>query len=162
MTKTVPLLHLVLTPHRSLGPRGFAILMSVTTLLCSFIALRFLMLSSKAWPVAIFMMLDILLLYGAFRLNYRSATEREDIWLAYHTLDVRQRARNGTETCTTLNPQWVRVDLEVLNDFQNRLSLVSHGRRLAVGQFLAPHERTEICETLQSALARLKSMSRSA
>ncbi len=153
-------MHLVLTPHRSLGPRGFAILMSVTTFLCAFISLRFLMLSSKAWPVAVFMMLDVVLLYWAFRANYRSATEREDIWLESKSLDVRQRARSGSERLTTLNPHWVKVELEELNEFQNRLLLVSHGNKLAIGHFLAPHERMEIYETLQSALARLNSMSR--
>jgi uncharacterized membrane protein len=162
MAQTAPLLHLVLTPHRSLGPRGFAILMSVTTGLCALIALRFLMFSSKAWPVAVFMCLDVVLLYWAFRTNYRSATEREDIWLDSKLLDVRQRARNGDETHTSLNPHWVRVELEELNEFQNRLFLVSHGRKLAIGHFLAPHERTDICDELQSALARANSMSRSA
>jgi uncharacterized membrane protein len=162
MTTTPPLLHLVLTPHRSLGPRGFAILMSVTTFLCAFIALRFLMLSSKAWPVAVFMALDLALLYWAFRANYRSATEREDIWLDSKLLDVRQRARSGAETHITLNPHWVKVELEELNEFQNRLCLVSHGQTYSIGTFLAPHERADICEALQSALARLKSMSRSA
>ncbi len=160
MATTAPLLHLVLTPHRSLGPRGFAVLMSVTAVLAALISLRFLLLSTKAWPVALFMCLDVVVLYWAFRVNYRSATEREDVWLDSKTLDVRQRARNGSEQVISLNPHWVKVELRVLNEFQNQLQLISHGRTLAIGSFLAPHERIEIGDEIQSALLRLKSMSR--
>jgi uncharacterized membrane protein len=160
MDQPAPLLHLVFTPNRSLGPRGFAILMSVTTVLGALIALRFLLLSSKAWPIAIFMCLDVLLLYWAFRLNYRSATQREDLWLDAKTLDVRQRASDGSETMFQLNPHWVKVDLEELNEFQNQLHLVSHGRRYRIATFVAPHERVEISAAIQSALLRLNSISR--
>jgi uncharacterized membrane protein len=161
MSQPTPLLHLVFTPNRSLGPRGFAILMSVTAVLGALIALRFLLLSSKAWPIAIFMCLDVMLLYWAFRLNYRSATQREDLWLDAKTLDVRKRDRNGSETTFQLNPHWVKVELQELNEFQNQLHLVSHGRKYTIAALLAPHERVEICAELQSALLRLNSMSRS-
>jgi uncharacterized membrane protein len=162
MEQPSPLLHLVFTPNRSLGPRGFAILMSVTTVLGALIALRFLLLSSKAWPIAIFMCIDVILLYWGFRINYRSATQREDLWLDARTLDVRQRANNGSETTFQLNPHWVKVELEELNEFQNQLHLVSHGRKYQIAALLAPHERVEICAAIQSALLRLKSISRSA
>jgi uncharacterized membrane protein len=162
MAPKAPLLHLVLTPHRSLGPRGFAVLMSVTAVLAAFIAVRFLLLSAKAWPVAVFMVLDVVLLYIAFQVNYRSATEREDVWLDAKLLEVRHRGRDGIEHVTQLNPHWVQVELQVLNEFQNRLHLISHGKALAIGSFLAPHERVEIGDEIQAVLGRLKSMSRSA
>ncbi len=162
MDQTAPLLHLIFTPHRSRGPRGFAIVMSVTGALGALIALRFLLISSKAWPIAIFMCLDVVLLYWAFRVNYRSATEREDLWLDTKTLDVRQRARNGEETCFKLNPHWVKVELQELNEFQNQLFLVSHGRKYRIAMCLAPHERTEICLELQTALRKLSNISRKA
>jgi uncharacterized membrane protein len=160
MNQPIPLLHLVFTPNRSLGPRGFAILMSVTALLGAVIALRFLLLSSKAWPIAIFMCLDVLLLYGAFRLNYRSATQREDLWLDAKTLDVRQRAGNGDEITFQLNSHWVKVELTELNEFQNQLHLVSHGRKYSIASFLAPHERVEVGAAIQLALRQLNSISR--
>jgi uncharacterized membrane protein len=162
MDQPAPLLHLIFTPNRSLSPRGFAVLMSVTTVLGALIAVRFLLLSSKAWPITIFMCLDVMLLYWAFRLNYRSATQREDLWLDAKTLDVRQRAGNGHETTFQLNPHWVKVELEELNEFQNQLHLVSHGRKYRIATFLAPHERVEISAAIQSALLRLNNMSRSA
>jgi uncharacterized membrane protein len=160
MDSKAPLLHLIFTPHRSLGRRGFQILMGVTVVLAGLISLRFMLFSTKAWPILIFMCLDVVLLYWAFHANYRSATEREDLWLDSQTLDVLQRARNGDERQFHLNPHWVKVELQILNEFQNRLHLVSHGRKYSIAAFLSPHERVEIGEEIQSALLRLKSMSR--
>jgi uncharacterized membrane protein len=162
MDSTAPQLHLIFTPNRSLGPRGFAILMSVTASLAGLISLRFLLLSTKAWPIALLMGLDVLLLYLAFRANYRSATEREELWLDSARLNVRQRGRNGDERTFQLNPHWVKVELQELNEFQNRLHLISHGRKYTIAAFLSPHERVEIGEAIQSVLLRLKSISRNA
>jgi len=65
----------IITPHRSLGPRGFLIFM-----LClgglSFIA-GVIFVSLGAWPVFGFFGLDVLLVYFAFRANYRSARAYE-------------------------------------------------------------------------------------
>jgi hypothetical protein len=64
----------IITPHRSLGPRGFLIFM-----LClgglSFIA-GVIFVSLGAWPVFGFFGLDVLLVYFAFRAKYRSARLR--------------------------------------------------------------------------------------
>ena len=61
----------VLTPHRSLGPRGFLILMSAVATV-SFVA-GFAFLLMGAWPVFGFFGLDVALVYLAFKLNYRAA-----------------------------------------------------------------------------------------
>src|SRR3546814_5288173 len=60
----------VLLPHRSLGPRGFRILMLVAGGGACVIGTSFMLMG--AWPVTGFCGLEILLLYIAFRLNYRS------------------------------------------------------------------------------------------
>jgi len=66
----------IITPHRSLGPSGFLIFM-----LClgglSFIS-GVIFVSLGAWPVFGFFGLDVLLVYLAFRANYRSARAYED------------------------------------------------------------------------------------
>ena len=60
-----------LLPHRSLGRKGFIILMGVISAISFLTGLAFYMLG--AWPVMGFFCLDVLLIYGAFRLNYRAA-----------------------------------------------------------------------------------------
>jgi Integral membrane protein len=55
----------VLTPHRSLGRKGFLILMTVLGLISFATGTAFLL--AGAWPVFGFCGLDVLLIYFAFR-----------------------------------------------------------------------------------------------
>lgn len=66
----------VLTPHRSLSPRGFLILMSVLATVSFATGLLF--ASIGAWPVLGFFGLDVGIIYLAFRLNYRAGTALRD------------------------------------------------------------------------------------
>src|SRR6516165_1219944 len=59
----------VLTPHRSLGPKGFMVLMGAVCAVSFGTGLLFYLLG--AWPVIGFMGLDVALIYIAFKLNFR-------------------------------------------------------------------------------------------
>ncbi len=67
----------VITPHRSLSATGFFLLMAAFGLL-SFVAGLACMLAG-AWPVFGFFGLDVLLLYWAFKVNYRRAAAYEEV-----------------------------------------------------------------------------------
>jgi uncharacterized membrane protein len=60
-----------ITPHRSLGSTGFLILMLCIGALSFVSGMVFLMLG--AWPVFGFLGLEVLLIYVAFRANFRAA-----------------------------------------------------------------------------------------
>src|SRR3546814_13731168 len=64
-----------LKPHRSLGPRGFAILMAVVAGVN--FAAGALFWAKGAWPVFGFCGLDVAAVFLAFRYNYRQARARE-------------------------------------------------------------------------------------
>src|SRR5256885_12266445 len=70
----------VLWPHRSLPPRGFRLLMLGLGFLSLVAGIIF--VSVGAWPICGFFGLDVALLYLAFRVNYRSARQRETLRLA--------------------------------------------------------------------------------
>src|SRR5262245_66677069 len=74
----------LLTPYRSLSPAGFMILMAVVGLVSFGTGLMFLMMG--AWPVFGFFGLDVLLIYVAFRVNYRSGRRYETIDLSHDQL----------------------------------------------------------------------------
>src|SRR5215470_12384369 len=59
----------ILRPHRSLGPTGFLILMSLVATVGFAAGVTFLLIG--AWPVFGFCGLEVVLLYVCFRLNYR-------------------------------------------------------------------------------------------
>ena len=76
----------VLTPHRSLGNIGFLVLMIVFGGVSFVSGIAFLMVG--AWPIFGFFGLDVLLLYWAFRINYRHAAAYEEISVTPSALSV--------------------------------------------------------------------------
>jgi len=133
----------IITPHRSLGPTGFLILMSGLGVL-SFIS-GVIFVSIGAWPVFGFFGLDVLLVYLAFRANYRSARAYEEVTVTASELTLRKVNHRGAV--------WVRLERVVHAEFGiERLFLVSHGRRVAIAGFLSPAEKASFARALTSAL----------
>ena len=145
----------VLTPHRSLGRKGFLILMMVLGLISFATGTAFLL--AGAWPVFGFCGLDVLLIYFAFRLSYRRANAYEQVTVTPSELTVRQVSHHGRISEWTLNPLWVKLDRVVHAEFGiERLFLVSHGRRLAIAGFLGPQEKESFALALSAALGEAK------
>jgi uncharacterized membrane protein len=145
----------VITPHRSLSPRGFLILMLCLGTL-SFIS-GVVCVSIGAWPVFGFFGLDVLLVYFAFRANFRAARAYEEVTVTPSELTVRKVSQRGGVREWTLNPVWVRLERIVHAEFGiERLFLVSHGRRVSVAGFLGPDEKASFAKALSAALGEAK------
>ena len=141
----------VLTPHRSLSPTGFLIFMLVLGGLSFVSGMVFLM--AGAWPIFGFFGLDVLLVYWAFRINYRAAYAYEEVKVTASALTLRKVSHHGRVSEWTLNPVWVRLDRVAHAEFGiERLLLVSHGRRLPIGGFLGPDEKASFARALSAAL----------
>jgi uncharacterized membrane protein len=141
----------VITPHRSLSPTGFLLFMLVLGGISFVMGIVFLI--AGAWPVFGFFGLDVLLVYWAFRLNYRSARAYEQVIVTPSELTVRKVSHHGRINEWTLNPLWVRLDRVVHAEFGiERLFLVSHGQRLAIAGFLGPREKESFALALSTAL----------
>lgn len=143
-----------LRPHRSLGPSGFLVLMSCVALVSFVTGVVFLI--AGAWPVLGFFGLDVALIYLAFRLNYRSGRLTERVRLSPARLEVERTSPSGRVTRWQFQPYWVRVRLEAAGEHHSRVTLSSHGRKLSVGAFLSPDERSSFCAALKDALARCR------
>jgi len=124
--------------------------MAVTCVMSAFIGGIF--FSIGAWPIPGFLGLDVLLLYWAFRANYRAATLVEHVRLDTDRLTVSRTLPNGRKTSWQLEPNWLQVDIEKPNEFDDRLVLRSHGNQLVVGSFLTPLERSQVASALRQAL----------
>jgi uncharacterized membrane protein len=145
----------VLTPQRSLGPRGFLALMLV--LCCINFVTGMVFLLAGAWPVFGFCGLDVLLVYWAFRVSYRRAKAYEQVTVTPSELTVRQVSHQGRISEWTLNPLWVRLDRVVHAEFGiERLFLVSRGQRLAIASFLGAQEKESFAHALSAALGEAK------
>jgi uncharacterized membrane protein len=142
----------ILTPHRSLNATGFVIVMVAVGGVSFAAGMAFLLMG--AWPVFGFFGLDVLLVYLAFRANYRAATAFEQVSVTPSELRVRKVSHRGKVAEWTLNPVWVRLDREVHEEFGiERLFLVSHGRRLPIASFLGPREKESFATALAAAIS---------
>src|SRR5262245_57228367 len=82
-----------ITPYRSLGNVGFLVLMLVIGGVSFAAGVAFLMLG--AWPVFGFFGLDVLLIYWAFRVNYRAARAYEQVRVTGGALTARKVRHPG-------------------------------------------------------------------
>jgi uncharacterized membrane protein len=144
----------VLYPHRSLPPKGFAILMGA---LCAIsFAAGMVFVLHGAWPVLGFFGLDVLAVYVAFRLSYRSGRMFEAVTLTEGALTVRRVDWRGREQRWSFQPYWLRVEERRPAGRSGHLMLTSHGRILEFARFLTPDERTAFARELGAALAALR------
>lgn len=150
-----PFFRALLTPHRSLGRQGFIILMAA--LLIAWAVTGLIFLSNGAWPVFGFFGLDVLLLYLAFRANYRAARAREEVSVSRTALDVRKVAPSGRAVAHHFNPFWTRFAVSRHAEIGiTAMAVESRGERVPIGGFLNPDDRESFAKALGSALARAK------
>ena len=110
-----------------------------------------------AWPVFGFFGLDVLAIWWAFRVNFRSARAHEEITVTPSELRVRRVSHRGHVAEWVLNPLWVRLDQTGDPEFGiERLYLVSRGRRVSIGHFLGPDEKASFAKALLAALQAAK------
>ena len=150
-----PAFRAVLTPHRSLSPSGFLILMIAISVVSFFVGLAFLLMG--AWPVMGFFGLDVALIYWAFRQNYRSGNEFEAIEVTPDAVTLTRHAPDGQTSRLDFNTYWVRVALDERSGGGTALRLVSHGKSLIFGAFLTDEERREFAEVLTGELIAARS-----
>ncbi len=149
------LFYAVITPHRSLGNIGFLVLMVIFGMASFFAGVAF--LAMGAWPVFGFFGLDVLLLFIAFRINYRRAAAFEEVTVTPSALTVRKVSHTGRAREWSLNPLWARLEKEEYEEYGiGRLFLVSHGKQLTIASFLGPDEKAGFAEALTRALGDAK------
>ncbi|MEL6202872.1 MAG: DUF2244 domain-containing protein [Pseudomonadota bacterium] len=145
----------LLVPHRSMTPGGFAILMAVFIGICGSNALFYYYLG--AWPVAIFMAIDVLLLYIAIKLSYRAGRRSEEVTLSRTGLTVRKVEPNGKERQHTFKTIFARFHVDRDDEFGiTRMQIRGEGVTSTIGSFLNPDDKESFASAFQQALATAK------
>ena len=101
--------------------------------------------------------LDVLLVYIAFKLNYRSGRAYELVELTPDLLKVTHVEPSGKAQSYDFNPYWVSVRLAEQADGRTNLRLALHGQEFEFARFLTDDERREFAEVLKGALAAARS-----
>lgn len=150
-----PFFRALLTPHRSLGRKGFLILM--ITLTAGWLITGAFFLAHGAWPVFGFFGLDVVLLYIAFRVNYRAARAREEVSISRTQVDIRKVASSGKSESHHFNPFWARFNIarhDVIGI--TSMTVEGQGQRVPIGSFLNPDDRESFARAFGAALLRAR------
>jgi uncharacterized membrane protein len=152
-----PLFAAILTPHRSLGRQGFYALLAAVIGINLIGAFFFTI--AGAWPVVPFLGLDVLLVWIAFRANYRAARAYEEVIVTPVEITVRRVDQKGRRLEWRFNPAWTKLHTTRDDDDERlvtALVLDEGRRRLAVATLLPPVERADFGRALACALADAK------
>jgi Integral membrane protein len=155
MTSDHMLFDAELRPHRSLGRKGFTILMIVVTLISVSVGVAFVIVG--AWPVLGFFGLDVLAVYAAFRWSYRTARLRETVRMTPDALQVRRIQPSGAWEQWDFQPYWVRFSLDERDDDNPVITLSERQVSVSLGRFLPKSERLDFAKALNAALNHAKS-----
>ncbi len=139
-----------ITPHRSLDRNGFVVLMLV--LGACILSTAILFAAIGAWPVLAFLAIDALIVWLAFRANFRAARAAEFVTVTENTLSVRRVAANGRTSEWTFNPYWARLSVKRDEDGVTDIAIISHGKALSIARDLAPFEKEDFAQALSAAL----------
>jgi uncharacterized membrane protein len=148
-----PLFAALLTPHRSMGWPGFIAVMAAVGAVNLVGAVIF--ASIGAWPVLPFLGLDVLIIFLAFRANYRHARAFEEVIVTPTEIRIRKVTWHGHAREWRFNPAWTRLRETRDDDDGQMLGLtLDEGRRqLDIATFLPPVEREGFGKALTTALA---------
>jgi uncharacterized membrane protein len=114
-------------------------------------------LAHGAWPVFGFFGLDVLLVYVAFRLNYRSGRASEEVSVSRTSLDIRKIAPSGRTEAFQFNPFWARFSVSRHQEIGiTGMAVVGQGRNVPIGSFLNPDDRESFATAFSGALAKAK------
>ncbi|MCQ2002667.1 DUF2244 domain-containing protein [Rhizobium sp. NRK18] len=151
-----PVFAAVLMPYRSLGGKGFRVLLTLTFAMLALQAALF--MTTGAWPVVMFCGLDFLLLYGAFWLSYRSGRAREEVSVSHTDLSIRKFSPSGRIRAQyRFNPFWAKFRVHRHEEFGILSMHVSgEGRATDIGSCLNPEDRESFAKAFKGALATVK------
>jgi uncharacterized membrane protein len=137
----------LLTPNRSLSARTFLRVMLVFSAMNLAVAVFWAV--RGAWPVLLFLVLDVALLAWAFHLNFRAARMFERVRLDSDHLQVTRTPARGSPMHWIVAARWARVE-----DGPDAVRIAAGDRTVDVGAFLSPPERGDFARALRDALRR--------
>jgi len=140
----------VITPNRSLSRAGFYWLVGALAFFNLVVA--GLMIALKAFPVPIFLGVDLLAVIIAFNVNYRGAGLAERVQVSAAEVRVLHEVGRRSRTIWTSPTAFTRVAVERPGEAEAKIQLRLSGRAMTVAHALSPLERTRFAEALERAI----------
>ncbi|HEY3695477.1 DUF2244 domain-containing protein [Phenylobacterium sp.] len=141
----------VITPNRSLSPRGFVVLISVVTALNCLSAAVFVAMGASL--VLVFLVLDVAAVAVAFMASFRAARQVERVQVTAREVRVTRETARWSQVVWESPTAFTRVAMEVEDERVVDVRLALSGRDLPVAAALSPPERAEFAKALQKAIS---------
>lgn len=111
-----------------------------------------------AWPVMAFIVVDVVIIYGAFHVSYLTGRAYEDVVMTENSLVVKRVSPLGRVKEERLHPFWTRLKTayDAEDDVVLAVKLESKGKQIAVGAFMNPKDKESFANALGEALASVK------
>ena len=148
MPSNINYLDLKLYPNKSMSFKGLFFVSFVFTLLTTLISIYFII--NGAWPVGIFLFIDLIIILFAFKLNYSRSQKYERI-LLNDMLFIKKKYKRGHEKIIKIEPSWLRLKVCYYNN-SGHLKIISKGKSLIIGNYLNLAELKKLAKEIKSAL----------
>ena len=140
-------LDLKLYPNKSMGFKALFFVGFIFTIISILISSHFII--NGAWPVGVFLFLDLLIIIFALKINYSRSKKYERIVLS-DTLLIKKNIK-GHEKIINIEPSWVRLKVCYYNN-SGHLEIISKGKSLIVGNYLNLIELKKLAKEIKKAL----------
>ncbi len=144
----------LITPERSLPMTGFKVLLGAVIAVNLIVAVFFVAIG--ATPIPIFLGLDVLGIFIAFRISYRRAATRERVIVTADDVRVIRELGGKSRAVWTSPTAFTRVELDHTGRHGAVVKLALSAKRLRIGQALGPREREGVAASLEAAIARAR------
>ena len=154
-TQARPLFAAKLTPHRSLGRKGFRVVIVLVAVLATIPGIIF--FSMGAWPMVGFLVLVVLLIWWALSASLRDGKRIETVTLWPDELEFKRFSARGKEELLRFNPYFVKLVID--RDYNERttaLHLRTRDDDVEVGAFLNGDEKASFAKAFGTALKRAR------
>ncbi len=136
--------------NASLSPLGFRVILGVMIAFSTLAGIFFFVIG--AWPAPIFLGLDVLIVWLAFRASFRAAERKERVRVSAERVEVWLETEKGRRAVWTSPTAFTGLDVEAFGQDDTKVRLRLHRKRYLVGRALSPGERADLGRALDSAI----------
>ncbi|WP_369058027.1 DUF2244 domain-containing protein [Caulobacter sp. 73W] len=144
----------VITQNRSLSPGGFKVLLGFVV--AANVLFGVFLFVIGAWPVPIFLGLDVLAIWWAFKLSFRASERAERVQVSAEQVVVLRESPGRRRRVWSSPTAFTRVALEHGGGHDRRVRIRLSDKALTVARSLSPDERGAFADALERAIRRAR------
>lgn len=137
-------------PRRSMSRSGFGVLIGIIAFFNLVVAVLFVVMGAK--PIPIFLGLDVLLIWLAFRASFKAAENGERVRVSAETVEVTREGPKSAKTVWSSPTAFTRVAVEDISEHEWRVRLHLSGKYITLARTLGPEQRQAFGRALEAAV----------